>query len=438
MLNAKSPFDPEFLEPDQEIPFHMPILDRWVDECCTGTPLAGVTALFIQHQFGNQLPQTRAMLKLGLEPGRLIWLDVPYSSNAEVREKLVDIGVPRRNLVTARDYLVLEAYAPYQRRRVQALIRDLLDDPPERLLVLDDGAYFLEAASCFKDRLPSVAVVEQTTRGIIKLEKSAALSEYSKTIPVVDVARSIPKSTLEPPFIGYSVCAALLRRLGNQFPSAGNRRCLVLGLGAIGSQVARFTANYLGFDSDHIHVFDPIEERMRGFLEKGFAIWEKEDRSTRFDLVIGCTGQASFGVQDYIYLNDGAILASASSGSVELSREDFIELADSSKIDDIKILRRGLDEENIHSDLRFQMVDREVTFLNGGFPVNFSGRVNCVPTRYMQPTATMMVSAAVQAISCESKGPVKLSPDFSTWIDREFRAELGDDAHRFLEEPQYR
>jgi hypothetical protein len=128
-------------------------------------------------------------------------------------------------------------------------------------------------------------------------------------------------------------------------------------------------------------------------------------------------------------------LASASSGSVELSREDFIELADSSKIDDIKILRRELDEEDIHSDLRFRMVDREVTFLNGGFPVNFDGRINCVPTRYMQPTATMMVSASVQAISSSAKGVVELDPDFCTWIDREFRAELGDDAPKLLPWP---
>jgi hypothetical protein len=148
--------------------------------------------------------------------------------------------------------------------------------------------------------------------------------------------------------------------------------------------------------------------------------------------VIGCSGRASFTIHDYVYLVDGAVLASASSGSVELSREDFIELADSSKIDDIKILRRGLDEQDVHSDLRFRLVDREVTFLNGGFPVNFDGRVNCVPVRYMQPTATMMVSASVQAISCSAKGLVELDPSFCAWLDQEFRTELGYDACKFL------
>ncbi len=422
----------EFLELSQDLPGDMPILDRWVEERVSGQPLSGVTALFIQHQFGNQLPQARAMLELGLAPERLLWLDVPYTSNARVREGLVALGIPRRNLIVAHDYWVLEAYAPYQRRRVQQLVRDFMNDPPERLLVLDDGAYFLEAASCFRARLPHVAVVEQTTRGLIKIEAGAAMRQYAQSLSLVDVARSAPKRTLEPPFIGIAVCSALLRKVQDRFSPGHRDRCLILGLGAIGSQVARFAAEYLNFRRDLIHVFDPDAQRMREAQESGYSAWQKEELGTRFRLVIGCSGRSSFTVQDYVYLEDGAVLASASSGSVELSREDFIELADSSKIDDIKVIRQGLDEENIHSDLRFRMVDREVTFLNGGFPVNFDGRVNCVPTRYMQPTATMMVAASVQAVSTLLKGTLELDSEFCEWIDREFRGELGEEAAKFL------
>lgn len=425
----------EFLDLNQDMPGRMPILDRWVQEHRERQPLAGVTALLIQHQLGNQVPQTRALLELGLEPERLFWLDVPYTSNARVRDAVIGMGVPRRNLITAHDYWVLEAYAPYQRRRVQALIRGFMDDPPERLLVLDDGAYFLEAAACFENRLPSVAVVEQTTRGLIKMESSAAMRRYAQSAPVVDVARSVPKKILEPPFIGRAVCAALLRKLRDRFSRGHGGRCLILGLGAIGTQVAHFAADDLGFERDHIYVFDPDPLRLRAACERGFSPWQRDDFHTHFRLVIGCSGRASFTVHDYVYLEDGAVLASASSGSVELSREDFIELADSSKIDDIRILRRELDEENIHTDLRFRMVDRDVTFLNGGFPVNFDGRLNCVPTRYMQPTATMMVAASVQALSTSARGRVELDPTFCAWLDREFRAELGDQAPRLLSCP---
>jgi hypothetical protein len=312
------------------------------------------------------------------------------------------------------------------------MLQRFLVDPPESLLVLDDGAYFLEAASCFAERLPRVAVVEQTTRGLIKVESGAAMRRYAQSVTVVDVARSTPKRTLEPPFIGRSVSAALFRKLGPRFSPGHRDRCLILGFGAIGVQVARFATEYLGFERDCIYVFDPDPLRVREALNCGYCLWDRDDLSQRFRAVIGCSGRASFTVQDYVYLDDGAVLASASSGSVELSREDFIELADSSEIDDIKILRQGLNEKDVHCDLRLQLVDREVTFLNGGFPVNFDGRLNCVPTRYMQPTATMMVSASVQAISSSIKGIVNLDPGFAVWIDREFRAELGDDAAKLL------
>src|SRR5512136_2617269 len=100
----------EFLELNQDIPKHMPILDRWVEMHRSSAPFKGVTALFIQHQFGNQIPQTQAMLKLGLEPERLFWLDIPYTSNALVRDVLMNMGIPHRNLIFAHDYWVLDAY----------------------------------------------------------------------------------------------------------------------------------------------------------------------------------------------------------------------------------------------------------------------------------------------------------------------------------------
>jgi hypothetical protein len=200
--------------------------------------------------------------------------------------------------------------------------------------------------------------------------------------------------------------------------------------------VAHFVSDYLGFERDRIFIFDPIRCRYGLAHKEGYSLWQREKQRTRCSLVIGCSGRASFTVNDYVYLEEDAFLGSASSGSVELSREDFIELADSSKIDDIEILRQELDETNIHSDLRFRLVDRKVTFLNGGFPVNFEGKVNCIPTRYMQPTATMMVSASVQAISCSAKDLIKLDSKFCDWLDSEFRAELGDDALELLSWPR--
>ena len=40
----------------------------------------------------------------------------------------------------------------------------------------------------------------------------------------------------------------------------------------------------------------------------------------------------------------------------------------------------------------------------------------------------MMCAAAVQAASSSAPGLIDLDPDFSAWLDREFRVELGDEA----------
>jgi S-adenosylhomocysteine hydrolase len=418
---------------NEEIPHRMPVLDKWLERAAQDRPLEGVTALMIQHQLGNHVAQTEALFALGLAPRDLYWIDIPYTSTPVVREVLRALGVPAGNMMVS-DFHLLDKYAPFQRLRVQRFLRDVFRDPPERLLVLDDGSYMLEALACIRQRPPSVAIVEQTTRGLIKIEESAALDACSREFPIVNVARCEPKATLEPPFIGVAVCDALRRGLGTLLHLGPRDRCLVLGYGAIGRQVASFAHTIQGFPRARVHVHDKDPERMRRAVADGFTAWTPQDRSVRFTLVIGCSGRASFRVGDHVLLEDGAFLASATSGTVELSREDFIELADASPEDDIWIVREGLDEFAVHSDLRFHFVDREATFVNGGFPVNFDGRVNCVPAHYIQPTPTMMCAAAVQAAGATEKGLLDLDRGFCRWLDAEFRTELGDEAS-LLPEP---
>ena len=409
-----------------EIPLRLPLLDRWLEQAARERPLEGVTVLNIQHQLGNHVPQTCALIELGVSPLDIHWIEIPYSATPAVRSVLRGLGIPEENIL-ADDFRLLDDYARYQRARVQRFVRALLEDPPERLLVLDDGAYMLETLATLRRELPPLAIVEQTTRGLIKMEDSRALARRARDLRIVNVARSRPKTTLEPPFIGVAVTDALGRRLGPVFAHAGAERCLVLGYGAIGKQVALFAADQLGFVRGSIHVFDVIAERMRSATGDGFRAWTMEE-DVRFDLVIGCSGRASFHAGDYVFLEDGAVLASATSGTVELSREDFIELADAVPDDDIWIDRSGLDEGQVHSDVRFHFVDRDATFLNGGFPINFDGRVNCIPPHYIQPTPTMMCAAGVQAMSSTQTGLIDLDPAFSRWVEGEFRLELAEEA----------
>ena len=427
--------DPEFFALDEPLTGRLPLLDAWLDlPRDPREPLAGYVALLVQHQLSNQIPMLHGLLALGLSPGNVWWLDIPYTSNALVRGYAHErLGIPRGQLAESR-FKILQPYASYQHARVIEILHAISKRGPEKLLVLDDGAYVLEGlASMARHRWPNrVAIVEQTTRGFIKLRESAALRNAARELLVIDVARSTPKRALEPPFIAMAVCAALHPHLQQHFGAGFVGNCLVLGYGAIGEQVATYVRRHFRLADSRVFVHDPDAKAAALARRRRFPSWNRDDLDTRFQLVIGCSGEASFKVGDSIYLEDGAVLVSASSGAVELSRQDFLELADASPSDDITIARGDLDQTNIHSDLSIHLVDRTVTFVNGGFPVNFNGRLTVCPTRYIQPTPTMMVAAASQAahaLDSGVRGIRAFDTGFYDWAQPRFRDLLGERAH---------
>ncbi len=410
----------------------MPLLKAFVKERKPSQPFKGVTALLIQHQLGNQGPQVQAMVELGLDPKKIYWLDIPYTSSALFRRTVQERHqIPEENFWVSRCN-VLEPYGKFQFRRTQDAFKHFLRRPPERLLVLDDGAYFVEAAMAFKDRLPNIAIVEQTTRGVTKIEESAALTRYSRAYPIVNVARSEPKLELESPWIGSAVLLSLARHLRDlerrspQFTVNPDSPCLVLGYGAVGRQVA---AHLRGLAT--VYVSDTRQSQLDLAIADGFPTWDRQSQITasepiEFKLVVGCTGRASFTVGDHGFLDRHAVLVSASSGSVELSRSDFIDLATASDDDDIRVKSARLAPEGVHQNLRMQIVGRSVVFLNAGYPINFDGRLNCVPSKYMQPTQLLMVYGAIQALNTQSRGLVDIDQDFCDDLTDRFRSCLDE------------
>ena len=69
--------DLDFYNLDQTIPRRMPLTDRIVERYAADAPLEGVTALLFQHQLGNQVPMVDALIRLGLAPECIHWVDIP-------------------------------------------------------------------------------------------------------------------------------------------------------------------------------------------------------------------------------------------------------------------------------------------------------------------------------------------------------------------------
>ncbi|MDA0183687.1 hypothetical protein OJ997_25485 [Solirubrobacter phytolaccae] len=407
---------------DQSIPARLPLLDAYVaDYLPAGYRLGADAAVLLQHQLGSIVPMTRTLLELGLDPARVYWVDIPYTANATVAWALQELGIPEANFARTGDYDLTMRYAPYQHRRVTQLVAELRETlaDGERLLVLDDGSYFAEAASCFAALPFRVALVEQTRRGMIKLRHNGAAHAFAAGVPFVNVAESRAKLDVEPRFIGDSVVRGIRTALGGRDLSA--RRALLLGYGAIGRPIGEVLVDEFGLAREDFHVGDIAAEPLERAREHGFATWDRSAPPPGgYDVVIGCSGTTSFGVGDRLHLADGAQLISASSGAAELSREEFIELADAHEHDDIRVLNPDLARENLHATIHLQFVDREVSFLNGGFPVNFDGQVNCVAARDIQLTRALMVAAAVQALEADGPGLHPFDEAVGDWLTQRF------------------
>jgi hypothetical protein len=415
---------------DQEIPDRLPMLDAYLDHTHgKAQPLENTTAVLIQHQLGSQVPMTKALIRLGLSPKKIYWVDIPYTANEKVKSALLALGIPARNFSSS-NYHVGKAYAPYQRTRIQKLLILLQNklSSRDRLLVLDDGSYFLEALACHALPKFKISIVEQTTRGIIKLKNDATLQHYSKKIPIVNVAESRPKKELESPFIGEAVCESLVNLLKGKGEIGKKNRCLILGYGAIGQNVARSLSRAFGLSPKNIQISEPQKINQKKAIQNKHTLWDRKNTDARFNLVVGCSGTISFTLGDRIYLEDGAYLASASSGASELSREEFIDLADSFPDDHIYVKNReALHKRPIRETIEIRLVDRDVHFLNGGFPVNFTGAVNCVSPKYIQTTHTLQVGGAVQALSEKRSGLLDLDRSLCRFVQKKFNEMMANE-----------
>lgn len=409
---------------DQRIPDRLPLLDAFVAERLPPDYRIDVDAtVMIQHQLGSIVPLTEALIALGADPRRMYWVDIPYSANATVAARLAGLGIPEANFAAA-DYTLEQPYAAYQHRRVTELVAELRQrfGRDARLLVLDDGAYFADAAACFEGAFGSLALVEQTHRGMRKVLGDAACRTFAQGTRFVDVATSKPKLDIESPFIGDSVLRALHTALGPHRDAVAAGPALLLGYGAIGRAVATALTDGLGIPRPALRVHDPAPDKQDDAARDGFGPWDAGGPPfTRFTLVVGCSGTTSFTIGDRVFLADGAVLASTSSGAAELSREQFVELADAHAGDHVWIEDRDtLASRDIHSPIRFRLVDRSAVFLNGGFPLNFDGNVNCVPWRDIQLTRALMLAAAVQALGAPGPGIEPLAEGTCEWLTRRF------------------
>lgn len=390
-------------------------------------PLDKVDVLLIQHHLGPLILRLYALKKDGLK-GKNTWLiDIPYSTNKKVKEEIekkykiphLQISPPLRDPIAP--YSVLQMF------RVESIIHQIAAKKDlKRLLVIDDGAYFVRAlhnienyekgfARTFRGK---VAIVEQTTRGHRYLEtnKYKSFVEYVLKAPVVSVARCKTKRKIEAPFIGEAAVQALLKSLGIRLKNNNislNRfnRIAIIGYGSIGQAVLK-GLNKNGYNKP-VYVIEKNTKKHEGIKREGGRASCNLPQSLKFDLVIGCTGKTSFNIKDWKYLSKNAYLVSASSAAVEFNRRKFVDLAELYPDDDIIIEKKqNIKREGFRASIKIldKKSKKRVTFIQGTWPINFDGEIEHLPIKCIQPTHTLLYAAAHQALNAMKPGLKKIDP----------------------------
>jgi hypothetical protein len=457
--NARKLYRKWKIPTEADYPRKLPLLDRFrQDRQNRGRskcrPFEGFHLLSIQHHLGPLLRRMEVLFDAGVKPENCWFVDIPYSTNAYVWHELRKMGCPLAQAASPMNH-PLHAYNDNQLLRVSSIIEAIAKAGPEKLLVIDDGAYFLRALNQLQDGdrdithqfgtdkdQTKVAIVEQTTRGHRFASARTAQTLLDEIqAPLVSAARTFTKRRLEGFFIGEAVAKSLRTMLETKLRP---NNVIILGYGVVG-QATVAALRRLELNTT---VVEPDRQK-HPMIEAAGATPIPRLPSTRrashfYDLVIGCTGYGSFALSNRNLLADGAHLVSASSAAGEFNRPRLIERANDAAFRSLQLTNPSetdamRDTEDvtyaIHEPLTFSASGQSdtfnFTFVNAGFPVNFTGEVECLPVPLIQPTHGLLYAAAVEATKRLGNGEAglyELNEDDDLWLFLEGAKELDDES----------
>ncbi len=400
------------------------LLDKLRKERLKGINFDSYDVVFIQHHLGPFVARICSMYEDGLNPERSWFIDIPYSTHSKVIEFLQAEGCPKKNFLS-RFNNPLANYSDAQKYRVQEMMELLMNrDTSRQLLVVDDGAYFLRYLNDLKNYSPeklksfkNVRVVEQTTRGHRYIFNHALELIKLLNISVVTIARCRTKVEFEGPFIGAAVSRAVKQRL-EKMPLASMKKIAIIGFGPVGKATLKeILRKNISASIDIIDIDSEARELAASFHSKCRGLTQLDER-VQYELVVGCTGYNSFQLNQRRLLADQAILASGSSAAIEFNRAGFIDLAEKFPDDEIEILEKEETiQKGIHADIKLQQEGGKIfSFLNAGFPVNFDGKLECLPEFIIQATHGLLYYAGVQAIQQQYPGVNTVEPEIDQWL----------------------
>ncbi len=350
----------------------LPLLD-WVADHTTKARLSDCVIIVHTHLLPNSFSLFRHLSSL-VDFGKIYALEKPYSTVKSTMNELVWTGF---EVIPVK----MTAGMPYDfsvHKSVELLWKRILEDQKKtgfkHLLIIDDGADVWQSIPWEALDGVSIAGVEQTQRGIVRIAKSPY-----RLPPIVNVASSGVKKMVESEFIGQSV----VKKLKEMGEIDKAKQIGIMGMGSIGGAVQRALTS-IGRTAIF---YDPIYAPGANAPEN--AQPSIDTLLNESDLLIGTTGTDSLKGIPFERAFGNKVLASCSSANVEFSSPLKFATTPEKSFDTIEI--------SIHEDLTLHI-------LNGGYPVNFDREKDSTPDEDIVITRCLLYIGAMQAAELLAEG----------------------------------
>jgi hypothetical protein len=237
----------------------------------------------------------------------------------------------------------------------------------EKILLLDDGGFLHLFMNDTYPNLTNVYGVEQTSSGHHRIH------EKNVKFPWVSVARSFHKLQFETPYIGKLGAHRIKEHLkdrGNPDP-----HILCVGLGPIGKNIAG-QLDHEGYLCECVDVRDLTSHEINSgalmkLVERNRILTHAHviQKLSYYDVIIGCTGKNILKPEDIGLLHPQVSLISMSSSDREFPAVAFR-------------TNGGAIHNNYYQGKR--------CLVNGGFPITFWGKRNCIPPQQIEFTIALL------------------------------------------------
>ncbi len=391
---------------DSPISPEMPLLHLFSQHpaLAKSQPLRGIHVLSTLHALPNLRSTLTALERLGLEPekARLYYKNYAYPAKTDT-------------LAWAEERGYRTAPVESLNSKTLAQIEVELPEDAHLLLAEDGGHAFTAICRHAPGLLPHImGVVEQTTKGIRRIEHTMDSAGGELSFPVLSLPDAIVKRTIEPPHIARGVIRSIETVLDESL--CGLHRVCVLGCGVIGLAIA----NQLATQGCRVRAYDP-KPCTCGDTCGRFEITDTAVQAIEgARIVIGTSGELSINESVINRLPHRAIVVSASSDRVELDFDYLTQLA----TEVTPFYHRAFHDATgqrirIGSTYRLIHNQNEITLLADGMPLNFIG-LGGMSDRVADVILSEIVVACALVASGRYSGQRGILRDAFNKIDEEF------------------